>query len=602
MSTTKSASSAGAKKQKTVAKKRLPRLSNSMITLIAREYYRAVMPAKRSHRTMIWVAFFVVWGVLVVQFMYPLDRAVPFASIGADRVALAAHDDLANRLTEKFNATKVSLKAVDKQATYPLKSAGAELNTEQLIAQLVDYPFWQRFIPLSILWQMPKVEYADVYYTDTVLKRFSGERSKELSSVPMNARLAIKDGTLVATPEKTGYEVSSDHIHTVMSSAQLPLGKVTQIVVQSKNIPAERTMKEFSVIKNRAEQALNRPVTIIAGGVEFSPTDTERASWLILDTNTAGGPSLRVDSEKANTYISDMNKQVGDEAGQTDISIVNGRETGRETGKVGRKIDSGVLVEQLSQFILEGKGTARITAQFVTVQPSIIYNSKYTATQDGLRAYVTEQGRTKNVRIDIRQIDGGGWTASTRAEESTVSASTYKLFVSLMLFDKMKRGETSWSDPMLDTTVSTCFDRMTIASTNPCAEKWLAQWGRPVVNSFLYDRGFSTGTTFTSTIANHTTAADLSRYMVGLNSGSIVEEPYRSRLLHSLSVHPYRYGIPTGSKGKVYDKVGFLWDYVHDTAIVKHPQGTYVMTVMTKGQSYVAIANITREVERIMYP
>jgi len=90
--------------------------------------------------------------------------------------------------------------------------------------------------------------------------------------------------------------------------------------------------------------------------------------------------------------------------------------------------------------------------------------------------------------------------------------------------------------------------------------------------------------------------------MLGLNDGSIIGGGYRDRLLHSLSVHPYRYGIPTGSGGEVWDKVGFLWDYVHDTAIVKHPRGTYVMTIMTKGQSYATIASLTREIERIMYP
>ena len=52
----------------------------------------------------------------------------------------------------------------------------------------------------------------------------------------------------------------------------------------------------------------------------------------------------------------------------------------------------------------------------------------------------------------------------------------------------------------------------------------------------------------------------------------------------------------------MWDKVGFIWDYVNDTAIVHHPRGTYVMTIMTKGQSYGAIAAMTREIERIMYP
>jgi len=150
--------------------------------------------------------------------------------------------------------------------------------------------------------------------------------------------------------------------------------------------------------------------------------------------------------------------------------------------------------------------------------------------------------------------------------------------------------------------VAGCFERMTVASTNPCAEKWIAIFGREYINNFIYARGFSSGTSFTTGSANQTTAADLTKYMIGLNDGTLVSGANRDRLLSSLGRHPYRYGIPTGSAGVVHDKVGFLWDYVHDAAIVQHPRGTYIMTIMTKGQSYAAIATATREIERIMYP
>jgi beta-lactamase class A len=206
------------------------------------------------------------------------------------------------------------------------------------------------------------------------------------------------------------------------------------------------------------------------------------------------------------------------------------------------------------------------------------------------------------MHFSIQQLDGGHWFASARATESIPSASTYKLFVSLVLFDRIDKGEIHWNDPMLDTTVAGCYDRMTVASTNPCAEKWIAMFGRQYINDFIYERGFSHGTSFTTGSANQTTAADLTKYMTGLNDGTLVNGANRDRLLNNLGRHPYRYGIPTGSSGDVRDKVGFLWDYVHDTAIVKHPRGTYIMTVMTKGQSYAAIASVTREIERIMYP
>lgn len=90
--------------------------------------------------------------------------------------------------------------------------------------------------------------------------------------------------------------------------------------------------------------------------------------------------------------------------------------------------------------------------------------------------------------------------------------------------------------------------------------------------------------------------------MIGLEQGTLMSSAHRDRLLYSLSHHPYRYGIPTGSKGQVWDKVGFVLDYINDTAIVHHPNGTYVMTIMTEGQSYAAIAAMTRDIERIMYP
>lgn len=77
---------------------------------------------------------------------------------------------------------------------------------------------------------------------------------------------------------------------------------------------------------------------------------------------------------------------------------------------------------------------------------------------------------------------------------------------------------------------------------------------------------------------------------------------YRQYLLDALKRHHYTKGIPSGSAGEVHNKVGFLWDYSNDSAVVYHPRGTYVIAVMTKGLSFYAIAGITREIEAIMYP
>lgn len=587
--------------QKPTAKSRALRISSASIIAIARAYQQ-LMPAKKSHHIAVWVAFFVVSAIIAGQMLYPLDRAVPFAMVGDTRVGLRSHDDMAQLLNERFLDTKIRLVAGTKSSEYTLKSAGAELDTERIIFRLTEYPFWQRFIPFSLLWQLPRASEADVYYTDIVLRQFSEQTGKSLSFGPTNARLAIENGVLKATSEIAGSNVTSEAVYMAVSKTRPGLGVTTDVEVASQRLLAEHPMKEFIAVKQRAEAALKRQVTVRAGERNFVPSRETMASWLMLDTGKDGKVTLRVDNERIGSYIDSINKETGVPAGRTDITMTDGRETGRVTGSAGRAVDKDALTNELASFLLDGKGQPVLVAKFVDVPPTIMFNSKYTSSQEGLQAYLADLGKSKDVRVSVRQLDGGKWQAATREHESIPSGSTYKLFVALKLFDEMKQGKVHWEDPMLDTTVSTCFDRMTIASTNPCAEKWLANWGRQNVNNFVYDHGFSTGTSFTNPVATHSTAADLTQYMIGLRDGSLVGEPYRSRLLHSLSVHPYRYGIPTGSKGRVWDKVGFLWDYIHDTAIVEHPRGTYVMTIMTKGQSYGAIANIAREVERIMYP
>ncbi len=556
-----------------------------------------------TKRNMAWAAATIACLVIVAQLLYPADRGLPLASVAGRNLAMAPHDEIAGVIAEQFDKTVVKLTVgSDKTVEFTLKSAGAEPNTELMINSLSLYPLWQRFIPGSILWQAGQLSVASVYYTGAPFQEFVDARSKELTFPAQNARLVIKDGQLQATEAIASSEVDSGALQQSISRASIQLGQTTVIQAPTKRQAAARTSKDLAAVRQQAEAVLAHSVAITASDKKFSPDRTELASWIVLSTNDAGDVALTIDKEKIKAYLAQINSQVGTPAGQTDISIVDGQERGRTTGVTGRAIAIDALADQLASSVLVPPPAIELTAQFIETQPSIIFNSKYTATQAGLQAYINDIARTKNMHIMIQQLDGNRWSAGARATESIPSGSTYKLYVALVLFDRIDKGQIHWEDPMLDTTVAGCFERMTVASTNPCAESWIAQFGRQYINDFVYARGFSTGTSFTTGSATQTTAADLNKYMTGLNDGTLVSGANRARLLDSLGRHPYRYGIPTGSKGAVHDKVGFLWDYVHDTAIVNHPNGSYIMTIMTKGQSYGAIATATREIERIMYP
>lgn len=558
------------------------------------------MPDKPQHRNAIWSVFWAVVGVLVVQLIYPPTHTVPMAFWQGQSHGNKSELLLAADIAKAFEATTVRLMAGDVSVEVPLGALGAEPQAASVVAELTEYPFWQRYVPLSILW--PRfVDATTLTYANAISQPECQLRAAELSYDAVNASVQLKDGQLVATDDIDGAHVNADELCRQIQQTPIRLGQVVELQVAAQTIVAEQTSADFAAVAQQARAALDRPITFAYEQQMYTPEPAERAQWLRLDSDEAGQTALGVNHDALRTYLSGLSEQIGRPAGQTNITIVNGVETGRDTGEPGREVEYEPIIAAVSEQLLSQAMTQPIQLRLRDVAPSIIYNSRYTATEEGLQAYVSDAARQYNARISIQQLDGGMWRASAREHESIPSASTYKLYVAMRLFDDMKAGRASWSDSILDTTVSVCFDRMTIASTNPCAEEWLRRFGRQAMNDYLYDRGFSRGTTFTHPTATHTTAGDLTTYMVRLARSELYDDIYKQRLLASLGNHPFPYGIPRGSAGKVHNKVGFLWDYVHDTAIVEHLGGRYVMTIMTKGQSYTRIAEITREVERIMY-
>lgn len=567
-----------------------------------RHHYFRVMPNKKRHRIMIWVAFFVVSGTIALQMLYPPSRAVPFARLGGDFVTWQTDVQLSQSINETFQDKKIYVRVGDDTATYSFGEIGAEPATESMSLRLTDYPFWQRFVPFSILWQTPRVDQFTVTYSNMAMEEFVAKRQKQFAVQPVNAGVAIKNGKLVAESDKDGRRLDADATKKALLDTVLSYGDTVNLTFETQVVPAAKQSDDIAAVASQAREALSRDITITVGEKSFVPTVDQIAKWLTLSETKSGATELTINSTNIKKYIAQLDKTVGSPAGQTNIQIENGIEVSRTTGKVGSRIDQTPVIQAVEAYLLGGEGTGVINASMVDVQPSIIYNHRYTATEAGLRAYVKDAARDQNANIVVEQLSNGYWTASASAGLSTVSASTYKLYVTLYLFDQMDKGNIKWTDSMLDTTVSGCFDRMTIASTNPCAMQWLSDWGRDNVNNFVWSHGFSRGTTFTHPEAVHTTAGDLARYMVGLERGTLISGAQRDRLLKSLSSHPYTYGVPSGTSAQVYDKVGFLWDYVHDAAIVRHPRGTYVVAVMTKGRSYATIAEITRQIEKILYP
>lgn len=537
---------------------------------------------------------------ICVQLLYPYDRALPLATVGSVRAGFSTRSDLARIFQEQFEQSRIELKSGERAVSVPIATLGMSLDSDQMASQLTTYSLVLRFVPFSLVLYQPHLAGFDTSIDGKRLAAQSEDIAKQLSYDPTDAALSLKDGKLIVGAAHDGRQVVAGDVQKVLVATRFAYG-VSSVEVDGKVVKPNLSDADIADAKQQAAAMLDRTVTLrVTGKGDFVPDAPMRASWLVIDT--ASKPArLGIDHDALLAYVNKVNEGVAIAPTPTRVSIVDGNEHSRSAGAAGMALDVSTIANQLSEAVL-GKGQTTVVASLQPVASPLSYERSYTHSQAGLQAYVAYATSTQNVRIVVQQLDSPGWSASGRANESIPSASTYKLYVMLRVFDDINSGKLTWDTPMLDSTAGGCFERTIVPSTNPCAEEWIRQYGRGNLNDYVHTKGFSNGTGFTFSDATHTTAGDLAKYLIGLHNGTLVSSNNRDMLLEKMSRQLYRYGIPTGTKGWAQDKVGFLWDYIHDAAIVHNPQGTYVMVIMTKGYSYGYIANVAKQIDTILYP
>ncbi len=540
--------------------------------------------------------------VVAVQLLYPQSKALPLARMGSESIALQTEEVLSAKVHALFQDASLTVQSGDKQTTAPLAEAGAELKSDLMVNEAIEYPLWQRFIPFSILFRQPDISHLQVDFNQDQLKQYAEKVASQITVAPVDAALTITDGKLVVTESHDGRVVTADIVRERMQYTPFT-GKQTTLQLQVAATAPKRGMKDIEPVRTQAEGYIAHKLTLKDRNdksIAVEPIDI--AKWLSTDIDDAGKVVLIIKDEAVAAYASRIAGQVDVKPGTVKARLTDGVEVGRTTAASGLGVDQAKLADALKAAVAGTPSSATIKLVMNPVTPPVSFDRSYSSSRAGLQAYVDYVGKSSNTRIAITQLDGSGWSVGARADEGTVSASTYKVLLSLVLFDKIRSGEVHWNDPILGYDMAACLEKTIVVSANECAEELLKKFGRTNINNFLYARGISRATTFTNPTATQTSAADLNRLMIGIHNGSLLSGDDRSNLLDKMSRQIYRRGIPAGSKGTVQDKVGFLWDYLNDTGIVHHPKGTYAMTILTKGSSWENIAQITRDVEGIMYP
>lgn len=540
-----------------------------------------------------------VLAIITFQFLYPYDQALPNATLYDKSVGKASRDELATKVTKQFQEAKITLSTPSTQYVTTLASMGATVNASDAANQLTQYPIWQRLLPGSLWLLRPEVQHFELSFSEPTLKSNAKVVAKKLSAEPVDAGLSIKKGELVVTKSKDGQTVTAADVQKVLTAAEIS-PETKEISIPSDATKPDVADASIATVRKQAESILARSVTLqFPDGKQVKPTKADIAGWLKIQKR---GDGLEVQPKPGgiSSYIAGLNKTVATTGTSTQIRLVDGVQVSKKVGTNGTAINSADLQSKIITAI-NGSESAELAVLIQPVAPPQDISRSYTSSQKGLQAYASYLASEEGVKISVQQLSGSGWSASGGAYDSVVSASTYKLYVAVWVGSQIKSGKMKLSDKLLDTTVGDCLNRMIVISDNACAEAWIKKAGATNLNNFLYGKGISSATTFVHPEATHTSASDLQKVLLGIWQGTMVSGSYQSSLLGYMNRQVYRQGIPAGSAGKVYDKVGFLWDYLNDAAVVVHPKGTYSLVIMTKGKSWAHIADITRQVESIMY-
>lgn len=203
------------------------------------------------------------------------------------------------------------------------------------------------------------------------------------------------------------------------------------------------------------------------------------------------------------------------------------------------------------------------------------------------------------ISISLVEVGGQGRRASVGGDTRYTTASTYKLYLAYSILRRVEAGSLSWDEPVTGgRNVAQCFQDMIVLSDNPCPEVLGPKLGWPSI----YDDARAAGATGTGPGEGNsgikTTTDDLTALLLRLESGQLnMSGGGHDRLRNALGANIHRQGIPAGSTGQVLNKPGFISGYLHDAAIVRHPGGSYVISIMSQGSSWDALAGITRDVE-----
>ncbi len=559
---------------------------------------------KLTNKKIIIIAGSILVGaLLIVQIFYPNDRTLPFFSVDGLDYSSWLKSDVVESLDDNYSNTKVAVYFNDNKFDSPLASLlGVSTDNNSRISK-DSYPWYLRLIPTSIFWAFAvnNIDDKPIYNHDqAVLDIYIKDKIGSSCDVePKNASLEVKAGSIKLIPAVDGAKCDINVVKQKLASVETTIRDTSEVKLVADIIkPAIGDAAALDLSKSITD-SLGDSVTISVGGENKSIPSSEVVKWITFGVDK-DKLNYSLDLEKAKTYMNDnFASKVAVSAGITTISTYDFVELSRATGSSGQTLDMAGTLASIRSYM--NGDISKPAVSVASVAPRVVYNRSYSSSNTGMLALIQNyaDAHAGTYAANITEVGGSFRHASYNGGRSFVTASTYKLYVAYSTLLRIESGEWKWTDQTHGgRDLAKCFDDMLVVSDNECAHAMLNRIGFTNITN----EARAIGSSNTSFLGDNivTTADDLNVLLVSLYNGQILsKQSNRDLLINTMKRNIYRQGIPKGTGLVVADKVGFLWDLLHDAAIVYSPTGNYVLTIMTEGASWSNIAELSAQLENL---
>lgn len=501
-------------------------------------------------------------------------------------------------LAEATAQRQLSVILPDKAMSAPLAEAGLSVDADYVLAQGTNVTGWNR-LPLVRAIKAHKQPLTMRYQTKPeTLQSYTAALPVPPATPAQNASIVIsQDSTQPATisPARAGLVYDREAIvNSIMTAAQE--GRLTAIV---KPQPISPTVEEHQLADNLAltNRLLQAQLVIKndLGSYRFTAQDIH--SVLKIETDQTGKSTPAIDLPKLKQVLTAATASFYRAPASGRSFYVDGEKLSEQPGVNGHTLDVNASAPLVQAALMNGK--AELAVPSVNLIAPQNAERTYTPTSKGLNALIAEFAKTHGGSFQVATQElGGDRAANYRASDATVPASTYKLFLAYAALYKVEQGSLSMSTQVGAGTTQQCIDKMILFSDNTCAVALLNHLTRPEVDAIIHAAGFPR-----TTLANSnngymtTTAGELNSFLIALNGKTLLNDEHTAYLLDLMKRQIYRSGIPSGSPGSVVaDKVGFLFGWNHDAAIVYTPKTTYSLVIMTTNSNFATIKSLAAQI------